>query len=882
MNGSRAGLQGHLTVLLNGEWAIGPGGKEPPGEYAHRIPVPALVDAARPAYAWEGQQFHWYRWHGNIEKPVEGDRVYLVVEQAMFGTFVIVNGVDVGGDIACYTSQEYDITACITAGENEILIRVGDRATLPPESAVGKDQERKTFIPGIWGDVRIERSGIPRIRVVQMVPHVESAVAEARITLENPAEVGYSVNVTASIRERKTGRLCGRTVTQEVVLGGRESGKIAVTVPVSGMAVWSPASPFLYECLVESSVGKQVVDSRMVVFGMREFRVEGRHFFLNGKRIRLRGGNIAFHRFLSDDQRGLLPWNPEWIRRALIDLPKEHNFNFFRNHIGQMYNRWYDIADEHGMLLQNEWQFWTTSGTKEQIVREFTRWIEDNANHPSIVIWDPLNESSDAVIQDEVVPMMKELDPTRPWESVDFVEEHPYIYSLGPVLNEGKFGFTRGLGDIEKSNRPTMLNEFVWWWLDRECRPTSLMEGVVERWLGPEALQEEILAHQSFLATELVELFRRMDVDAIQPFVYLSNDNGPTAHWFMGEIAALTPKPILAALKNAFSPLGISIELWDRHFFTREERTILLFVFNDTESSVNGIVHCCLRDAAGCQVFEEDLSVGMGESSRAVMPVSIVMPQAAGTYVLEATVTPDGGEPTATSRKICHVFERATITAAHVPNAVAVLQGGGDVESFLQIRGITVNWPKSDGSFSGDLAIAVGSGIAQLERYGSQLREYVHDGGSLLLFEPELECTGKTLLSIFDGLALAISPRKDLDKGGYDSYVFPADSAHPVWRNIAPEHLRMFNGALGGEMVSQHDVEPSMPFVTLARCGLHLKTSALMEVPVGSGSVVVCRIQIRGRLLWKEEYSLYGRREDPVAQQLLLNLIAHYSSHDAT
>jgi beta-galactosidase len=159
------------------------------------------------------------------------------------------------------------------------------------------------------------------------------------------------------------------------------------------MQLWSPDSPFLYELIATVYDGDAGRDRTVTRFGMREFSVRGGDFYLNGKKQYLRGSNIAFHRFLSDPQRGALPWDEEWIKRVLIDIPKEHNFNFFRNHLGQMYNRWYDIADEYGMLLQNEWQFWGVTGTKEQITREFTRWLEDNRNHPSIVIWDALNES---------------------------------------------------------------------------------------------------------------------------------------------------------------------------------------------------------------------------------------------------------------------------------------------------------------------------------------------------------------------------------------------------------------------------------------------------------------------------------------------------------
>ena len=55
---------------------------------------------------------------------------------------------------------------------------------------------------------------------------------------------------------------------------------------------------------------------------------------------------------------------------------------------------------------------------------------------------------------------MKKIDSTRPWESVDFIEEHPYIYSLGMVLNNRKFGFVRGLDEVTKILDQKCLTNF--------------------------------------------------------------------------------------------------------------------------------------------------------------------------------------------------------------------------------------------------------------------------------------------------------------------------------------------------------------------------------------------------------------------------------------
>jgi beta-galactosidase len=868
----------HLSLSLNGTWEIAPGDAESPGLFGSTVPVPGLVDLGAPGYAWQDVNYHWYRRTFPIRGRDKFAHSRIVLEQSMFGTTAWLNGSLIGGDIACYTSQEYDVTGFLEEGENRLVVRVGNRSTLPPESAVGHDQERKVFIPGIWGDVRLERSGVPRVAFIQVVPHIREAKAEIRVRFHNPTPGGIDARSEIRIVEAPGGRIAGEASIGMKRIPGRAEHMVVIQVAIEQLRCWEPDDPFLYHCVVDVLQGAAVVDRRGVRFGMREFTIEGGDFLLNGRKILLRGGNIAFHRFLSDDERGALPWELAWIKKVLIDLPKSHHFNFFRAHIGQMYNRWYDIADEHGMLLQNEWQFWTASGSKDQITQEFTRWIEDNAHHPSIVIWDPLNESTDRIVQDDIVPLMKQIDPSRPWESVDFVEEHPYIYSLGPVLNDRKFGFTRALQDIAADRRPTMINEFLWWWLDRDGNPTTLMEGVVERWLGPGWTREALVERQGFLATELIELFRRMGVDAIQPFVYLSNNGGPTAHWFQRDIRDLVPKPLLAGMKNAFAPEGVSLELWDRHFFESEERWAQVFVFNDRLASFSGMLEWGVTDLHGGWLARSSKEITVPGVSTNVLPVQFSLPGNTGQVLLTARVRSMNDTLLSYSNKPGFVYGRPVIKRA---GDVALYPGSNDGEhaDFLSRRGYSVI--DAEAVSSACHAVLVGEGRVQefaSSRERMPVQQYVAAGGTLLVVEPEYGVRDHLVVEVLDNLMLTIHYRPDEDRGGYDSAVFPTDNSHPVWKGIDPEHLQMFNGGWGGEMVSQHDVASSLPATVLARCGLYLKTPALLEIPYGEGRVVVSRIQVRGRLGVQGGDGLYDRRPDPVAMTLLGNLIDAFSS----
>ncbi|MEO8166765.1 MAG: glycoside hydrolase family 2 TIM barrel-domain containing protein, partial [bacterium] len=717
-------------------------------------------------------------------------------------------------------------------------------------------------------------------KLVQVIPHIEPGIAEVRITVENRSGKAVSCSLSSTIIKKKQNKPASELEKTKLTIKKYGTEVIVFKQKIAYMRLWSPATPFLY--LVETTLkrGNRKVDSLRTAFGMREFRIEGRHFYLNDKKIFLRGGNIAFHRFLSDADRGTLPWNPEWIKKLLIDIPKAHNFNFFRNHLGQMYNRWYDVADEQGMMLQNEWMFWTTTGTKEQITKEFTRWLQDNWNHPSIVMWDALNECSDDIVQKEIIPAMKELDPTRAWESVDVVEDHPYIYSLGPVLNDRKFGFTRSMEEVERSTRPAMLNEFNWWWIDKELNPSLLMKDVVERWLGPHWTQEQLVAHQSFLVTELVELFRRMRVDAIQPFVHLSNNAGPTAHWFLGHIKNLRPKPIFEALRNAFAPFGASIELWDRHFFPGEQRTVRVFVFNDEAATKSGTVRCGIVNAKGDWLFETKQHVSAKESDCSIVQFVNTMPLYPGEYRMRSELL-QNGSVVAHSEKILHVFHHAEVSTSVKEKRFALLTSGDELKTFCDEKGIQssnlleINLEECD-------ALIVEGGMVRDSDYQSRLgaiTEFLDSGRTVVLLEPEFGIEGKDSFSLALGVKANVEKRIDADKGGYDSYVFVDDINHPIWKGISQEHLKMFNGGYGGEMVSQHDVSVDRDVTILARCGLKLAVAALIEVSVGKGRLIISRIQTRGRLMGEENPdALFARRADPVAQRYLINLLSYATS----
>ena len=163
---------------------------------------------------------------------------------------------------------------------------------------------------------------------------------------------------------------------------------------------------------------------------MREFRFDTatKRAYLNGRPYFLRGSNITLHRFFEDPESGTLPWDEAWVRKLLVDLPKKLHWNAFRFCIGPVPDRWLDIADEAGLLIQNEFFVWTGDPAWDQwpnrtydvpeMIRQYSDWMRDNWNHPSVAVWDANNETKDAVFGDRIIPAVRPLDlSNRPWEN---------------------------------------------------------------------------------------------------------------------------------------------------------------------------------------------------------------------------------------------------------------------------------------------------------------------------------------------------------------------------------------------------------------------------------------------------------------------------------
>ena len=672
------------VLSLDGEWQIAEGGLEVvPERFAQLVAVPGLVDMARPAFAEVGQrsamrEAFWYRREFTMAGAVP-EVALLKLHKARYGSKVILNGQLVGEHWPSFTASYFDVRAQLQGGgaSNELLIRVGaDRESLPAGMPTGWDFEKYRYLPGIYDSVELILTQAPYLVNVQTVPDIQAGRVRVVAEVEAGAR-GGQFEFQTEVREARSGKRAGRH-SIPITLRAGERHTVDLLIPMTKPHLWSPEDPFLYELTAKTGA-----DAVRVRFGMRSFQFEpgGKYALLNGQRYFLRGSNVTIYRFFEDAARGDKPWREDWVR-GLHEKVKSMHWNSLRYCIGFPPDFWYDIADEVGILIQDEFPIWTLSEDPEKleaarIIPEYEAWMRERWNHPSVVIWDAQNESSIAATG-EALQAVRHLDlSNRPWENGwaepqavgDCVEAHPYLMIGLYNAAWGNRDF-KGMKDMarvsgvpplnpaqSKLKVPILINEYAWLWLTREGEPTCLTGAVYEKLLGPGATVEQrrhLFARTLAAKTEFWRAHR--ECAGVLHFCVLGYsrpgdqprpEGGATSdHWLDVERLEFEPE-FERYVRDAFSPVGIMLDFWaDEVEPASTDRTVRVVVINDLEREWKGRVG--LRMVRGDQTVahlrQRCRVEGFG---RETLSFTIDWPATPGLYSLVAEL--DGRGPTVRS-----------------------------------------------------------------------------------------------------------------------------------------------------------------------------------------------------------------------------------------
>ena len=464
---------------------------------------------------------------------------------------------------------------------------------------------------------------------IQTVPDLANktvrVVAEIQES-QRPCEYTTSVQVNEAASGKNVAAVTGPLTCAAGVETGRPATKLEAIIPLPNCRPWSPEDPFLYE--VNVSTGYDALRTR---FGMRSFRFDpvSKRAMLNEKPYFLRGSNVTILRFFEDATRGDLPWRTDWVRRLHQKFRGMH-WNALRYCIGFPPEFWYDIADEEGILIQDEFPIWLLGGgpaepggaspdkpRAERIIPEYIEWMRERWNHPCVVIWDGQNESSTQE-SGKAIRAVRHLDlSNRPWENghgepqspTDCIEVHPYLfigaYFGGKMFHLSDLEKTPGMPPFSSAAQAKIpvakiINEYDWLWLNRDGSPTSLTREVYQKLLGPNStVRERRMLHARYMAalTEFCRAHRQ--VAGVLYFCALGYsrpsdkprpEGGATCDDFV-DVKNLVFEPLFERyMRDAFNPVGLMLDFWAEEVPAAGHRPLRVFVINDLDRPWQGAV----------------------------------------------------------------------------------------------------------------------------------------------------------------------------------------------------------------------------------------------------------------------------------------------------
>jgi len=441
-------------LTLNGSWdfdfddadvGLAEDWAQPARKYTRKIVVPFAFETKLSGIG--DTSFHpvvWYRRSFEVPAAWKGRRVLLHFGAVDYHAMVWVNGRMAGEHEGGSTPFRFDITPLLKAGANTVTVRAWD----PPEDRAiprGKQywepKSRSIFYTrtsGIWQPVWLEAAG-------------ESYLDSLRID----SELDGSVTFETRVGRPKKGLTLGYVIKDggQVVASGTSGDIQDVKYLTAGAAVrnpklWQLNRPALYDVTLELKEGGKVLDTVQTYFGFRKVTIENGRFCLNHRPVYLK--------FVLDQgywpESLLTPPSDEAIK---FDIEKtlEMGFNGARKHQKLEDPRFLYWADKMGFLVSSEMAnaYLFDEQYAFRFMREWKEAVLRDINHPSVVMWVPINESwgvpnlRDPRQQAHLRALYhatKTLDPTRPvvtndgWENLevtDLFAVHDYT-AQGPEL----------------------------------------------------------------------------------------------------------------------------------------------------------------------------------------------------------------------------------------------------------------------------------------------------------------------------------------------------------------------------------------------------------------------------------------------------------------
>jgi hypothetical protein len=361
------------TLSLDSPWDFALGKDTPWGQ----IQVPGCWEAQGYPKTIDGPAR--YRRQVFIPNEWTGQRVFIEFDAVSYACTVRLNDVEVGQHRGLWTPFAVDVTRTARFGRPNTLelevYKPGER--YPMRSCLaGFLPDVATAFGGIWQPARLVAmtAGLEDLHIATD-PDTGRLRVRCRVAaFEELRDADLKIKVT---RE-------GQVVAADTVPVGAQ-GCVDATVAVPGVVLWRPERPALYRVRLQLHENGRLLAQASERVGFRRLAVEGEQLLVNGEPACLRGA-------LSwgwDPDRIAPAYTAEQARDEMRRL-RALGFNLIKLCLFVPNQTCFDVADEEGMLLWQEWPMWLPEISGELrvgAVAEYADFMRLTRHHPSVVLY---------------------------------------------------------------------------------------------------------------------------------------------------------------------------------------------------------------------------------------------------------------------------------------------------------------------------------------------------------------------------------------------------------------------------------------------------------------------------------------------------------------
>ncbi len=396
-----------------------------------------------------------YRKEFVTEPSWSGKKVLVTFEGAAHQSEVFINGKSVCIHPCGYTAFTVDLTEHLAPSSQKNVLAVKlDSCESVNQPPFGFVIDYMTY-GGIYRDVYLEVKN--PVYIEDVFVKTNKNHFETEISLSGDCNSGYSIHQKV-VSAGNNDTVCAEIVT------GVSSSKVLTEAAAQPVVAWDLDNPALYNLVTEliDNAGT-VVDTKTVRFGFRDIRFDSTGFYLNGKKIKIRGLN----RHQSYPYVGYAM--PKNMQREDADILKfELGLNEVRTSHYPQSHYFIDRCDEIGLLVFTEipgWQHIGGAEWKDIAVQNVRDMVKQYRNHPSIFLWGVrINESmDDDEFYERTNKACRELDSTRPTGGVRCIK-HSHLFEDVYTYNDFvHFGTNEGLSqkkDVTDTDKGYMVTEY--------------------------------------------------------------------------------------------------------------------------------------------------------------------------------------------------------------------------------------------------------------------------------------------------------------------------------------------------------------------------------------------------------------------------------------